>query len=89
MGERGSLLLMVNIDINNIEHVKNFMYGLVIECPFRSDPNPVYCVFHEVRFLPVEERFKWVDSLSDESCLERYLAHKKCYTERAAKEGLV
>jgi hypothetical protein len=39
--------------------------------------------------LPVEERFKWIDALSDEETVKHYIAHLNCYSERVAKNGLV
>ena len=80
---------MMNLDIKDFEAMRTFEYGLIMGCPLPGNPNPSYCQFHDIRLLPVKERCQWVDTLSDEECLRHYLAHKKCYSERAAKEGLV
>jgi hypothetical protein len=80
---------MMKLDIKDFEALRTFQYGLVMGCPLPGSPNPSYCQLHELRLLPVEERFQWVDKLSDEECLRYYLAHKQCYSERASMEGLV
>jgi hypothetical protein len=80
---------MTYIDLNSIEALKTFEYGLMIKCPLDGDPNPPFCQFHDIRLLPVEERFKWIDALSDEETVKHYIAHLNCYSERVAKNGLV
>ena len=71
-----------HIDISDIEALKTFMYGLMVACPLNDDPNPSHCPFHDIRLLPLEERFKWVDKLSDNECVWHYLQHEKLYSER-------
>jgi hypothetical protein len=77
-----------HIDINDIEALKTFEYGLMMACPVSREPNPSDCQFHDIRLLPLEERFNWVDELSDKKCVWHYLRHEKCYSERLARNGL-
>lgn len=71
-----------HIDINDIEALKVFEYGLLMACPLGSDPNPRDCPFYETRKRPIAERFNWVDELSDEKCVEYYQYHIKCFTKK-------
>ena len=77
---------MTYIDFTNVEALKAFEYGLTISCPLNGDANPSYCHLHDIRLLSVEERFKWVDALSDEETVECYTSHLNCFTERVAQE---
>ena len=79
---------MSYIDITDINALKTFEYGLLIACPLDDDPNPPDCPLHDLRLLSIEERFKWVDALSDEECVRYYLAHKQCYVEKMARAEL-
>ncbi len=80
---------MKHIDLNQIKALKAFEYGLLIGCPLNGNPNPPNCQFHDIRLLSVNERFEWVDALSDKDAVAHYIAHLKCYSKRAAQSGLV
>jgi len=74
--------MKIHIDIGDIEALKTFTYGLVVACPVDREANPSDCHFHDIRLLPTEVRFKWVDKLSDNECVWHYLQHAKCYSEK-------
>ena len=80
---------MKSLDIKDTEALKVFLHGLVVACPLNGDPNPQHCQLHDIRLLSLEERFDWVDALSDEKAAAYYTAHLKCYSETAARNGLV
>lgn len=74
--------IRTQIHESDIESLKAFEYGLVIECPLNGDPNPSDCPLHDIRLLSIKERFEWVDQLSDEQCVWYYRYHQKCYSEK-------
>ncbi|MCW8926406.1 MAG: hypothetical protein OQJ84_09130 [Xanthomonadales bacterium] len=78
---------MKQMDLNDIEALRTFEYGLMIACPLNGDPNPPFCQSHEFRLLPVAERFKRVDAFSDEEVVKHYLAHMNCYYDRMERDG--
>ena len=80
---------MQSLAIKDTDDVKVFLLGLVVACPLNGDPNPQHCQLHDIRLLSIEERFNWVDTLSDEKAAAYYTAHLKCYSETAAQKGLV
>jgi len=73
------------VDLNDIALLKTLEYGLTIACPTNEGPNPPHCPLHDIRLLPTDERFKWVDALSDEEAVTCYIAHMNCYSETVAQ----
>lgn len=72
------------IDINDIEALKIFEYGLVMACPVNNnDPNPLSCPLHNVRLLSIAERFQWVDNLSEMKCVKVYKNFRRCSLSKA------
>jgi hypothetical protein len=67
------------IDTNNPRVVKAFLCGILFKCP--SSKKPEDCQFHEIRKLPLKQRIKWLNSLSQKKLLDIYTRHKKCFKE--------
>ena len=72
-------------DAPDIESIRRFVSSLSFECPFGG--NPEYCICHETRRLPVEERLRTIAALSDAQCMQIYQAHLKCFEEKRAITG--
>ena len=71
------------IDTENEKAVISSLFGLVIECPMGG--NPDNCVFHKIRKLPLEKRFKWIKEMSHSDRVKKILEHRKCIAERENK----
>jgi len=67
-------------DAADIESIRRFISSLSFECPFGG--NPEYCICHQTRKLPLEERLRTVTALSDVQCIQIYQAHLKCFEEK-------
>jgi len=67
-------------DAPDIESTRRLISSLSFECPFGG--NPEYCICHETRKLPVEERLRTIAALSDGQCMQIYQAHLKCFEEK-------
>ena len=61
-------------------YAKTMLMGLIIECPFGG--NPKDCPLHERRKLPMEQRIKWVKSLSNDELQKAYLVHCECLKKK-------
>ncbi len=68
------------INLNDTEALKTRIFGLTMACPM--DDKPIDCPLHEIRLLSVEDRFDWVENLSSEKCVEIYLFHEQCSSEK-------
>jgi hypothetical protein len=44
--------------------------------------NPPDCPLYEIRLLPLKERYKWVEELSEEDCLKFFFAHQNCFFQK-------
>ncbi len=78
-----------HININYIEALKVFEYGLLIACPVNSnDSNPLSRPLHNVCLLLIAEKFKWMDKLSDAKCVQVYKGFSKCSLKTSCKQLL-
>ncbi|MCE0499422.1 MAG: hypothetical protein LV481_15890 [Methylacidiphilales bacterium] len=62
-------------------YMRERVFGLSVACPF-DQGNPCVCPLHEIRKLSIEERYKWVRELSNESMLDILHNHQKCLGEK-------
>ena len=61
--------------------LKKQVFDLLICCPF-DHGNPPSCPLHEVRKVPVMQRYDWLDGLSEENMRSYLTFHKKCLKEK-------
>ena len=64
----------INTDL--VEEAKFALHGRVLRCPLGG--NPEDCPMHEIRKLPVEERFAWLESQTSEAMISLYEQHNQC-----------
>ena len=61
-------------------YAKTMLMGLIIECPFGG--NPKDCPLHERRKLAMEQKIKWVKSLSNDELQKAYFVHCECLKKK-------
>ena len=71
-------------DLNNSALMKDVLRELLIECPMGG--NPVNCLLHEKRNLPLSSILSWVEFLSDKERISEYMTHSVC--QRIKDESL-
>ena len=71
--------------IRDIADLKTVLFGLAVECPMGNNPSD--CQIHHIRLLPMQERYEWVEKLSNEQCVEYYEYHKKCLARKEKLDG--
>jgi hypothetical protein len=52
----------------------------MVECPMGGNPDNY--VFHKIRKLPLEKRFKWIKEMSHSDRDKIILEHRECIAER-------
>jgi hypothetical protein len=65
--------------------IRGMLQGLLFQCPLGG--NPCDCPGHAIRKLPVRERVRWLQSLSDAECRELYLKHLQCLQAKWGASG--
>lgn len=68
------------IDTQNESKLKNYLFGLIVECPMGG--NPPHCVFHNIRNRPLKKRFEWIKQMTHSNSVKIFLDHKKCISEK-------
>ena len=58
------------------ERARLAMRGRLLRCPFGDNPSD--CPLYEIRKLPLEERFAWLDSKTDEELIDLFFQHARC-----------
>lgn len=53
------------------------LVGLLMECPV-SGGNPADCPLHEIRLLPLADKFKWARSRTREEADAIFTRHANC-----------
>jgi hypothetical protein len=66
---------MIHLPPDNREALVAYIVGLAVACPMNQD-NPSQCPFHEWRQKSMNERYTWINSLSDGEL--RRLANHHC-----------
>jgi len=57
------------------------IFGLAVACPF-DQGNPCECPLHELRKKSLQQRYQWLQDLSDDSLREILVFHRKCLDEK-------
>ena len=66
----------MELDKDLAEEARLALHGRVLRCPLGE--NPIDCPLHDLRKLPLEERFIWLESQTDEEAIALYEQHKAC-----------
>jgi len=65
---------------NSAAYAKAMLVGLIFECPLGG--NPEDCQLYEHRKLPMNQKFGWLNSLSDDELQAYYRVHFDCLVEK-------
>jgi hypothetical protein len=79
------VLEIIDPELDNPDVIRGMLCGLLFECPLGG--NPRECQGHAIRELPVIERIRWLQTLSEAECREIYLRHMRCLESKLAAES--
>ena len=72
------------LDKRKADAIRLAMHGRILRCP--QGGNPKDCPLYEIRQLPIEERFEWLDLKVDEELQSLFLYHIKCLEKKKSAD---
>lgn len=70
----------MSLNNDNFEKSKTRTMGLIFDCPM--PPHLESCPFREIRKLPIEERVKIINNMTEQQINDILGIHDKCLSER-------
>ena len=71
-------------ELSEKELARIYMQARLLRCPLGN--NPDNCPLHDIRLLPMDQRYDWLDRQSDDDVLQLFQHHNECVKRRLAEE---